>query len=94
MPLLDNEGYNKMQKNNTPAESTVTVTLFAMAMATASATAIAFNGNGILPENCPYFFRPIRMRFNLSLFSAAIATKKTLNVRHVLNPKGHAKAAF
>jgi hypothetical protein len=29
--------------------------LIAAAMAAASATAIAFNGNGVFPENCPYF---------------------------------------
>ncbi len=39
-------------------------------------------------------FRPKRRTFHLSLFSAAIAMKKTLNVRPVLNPKGHAKSAF
>jgi hypothetical protein len=55
MPLVDNEGYNELQKNNAPAMPTVTVTLIAMAMAAALATAIAFNGNGIFPENCPYF---------------------------------------
>jgi hypothetical protein len=57
MPLVDNEDYDKLQKNNTPAKPTVTVTLIAMAMAAALATAIAFNGNGVFPENCPYFVK-------------------------------------
>jgi hypothetical protein len=43
MPLIDNEGYGKLQKNNTPAKSTVMVTLMAAAMATATATTIATN---------------------------------------------------
>jgi hypothetical protein len=55
MPLVDNEGYNELQKNNNPAKPTVTVMLIAMAMATALATAIAFNGNGVFLKNCPYF---------------------------------------
>jgi hypothetical protein len=33
----------------------VMVTLIATAMVMALATAIAFNGNGVFPENCPYF---------------------------------------
>ncbi len=40
MPLLDNEGYGKLQKNNTPAKPMVTVMLIATAMATTTATAI------------------------------------------------------
>jgi hypothetical protein len=43
MPLVDNEGYSKLQKNNTPAKPIVTVTLIATAMATAMATDIAFD---------------------------------------------------
>jgi hypothetical protein len=55
MPLVDNKGYNKLQKINTPAKPTVMVTLIVTAMVMASATAVAFNGNGVFPENCPYF---------------------------------------
>jgi hypothetical protein len=54
MPLVDNEGCIKLQKNNTPAKPRLTVTLMAMATATAMATAIAFNGNGVFLENSPY----------------------------------------
>jgi hypothetical protein len=47
MPLIDNKGYGKLQKNNTPAKPTVTVTLRAMVMAMAMATAIAIAFNSL-----------------------------------------------
>ncbi len=42
MPLVDNKGYGKLQKNNTPAKPMVMVMLIALAMAMATATANAF----------------------------------------------------
>ncbi len=52
-------------------------------------TAMAFSQKIV-----PILFRPIRRMFHLSLFGASTATKKTPNIRPVLNPKGHAKADF
>jgi hypothetical protein len=94
MSLIDEKGYSKLQKNNTPTKLTVTVTLIAMEMATAMMTAIALNGNGVLLEIVPILFTPIRRMFHLSLFSDVIVTKKSPNERPVLNPKGHPKLLF
>jgi hypothetical protein len=55
MPLIDNKGYSKLKKNNTPAKPTVTVMLIVMAMATAMAAVFAFNDNGVFPEKNPFF---------------------------------------
>ncbi len=94
MPLIDNKGYDELQKNNTPAKPTVMVTLIAMAMAMALQLFLHLMAIAYSQKIVSILFRPIIRTLHLSLFCAAIATKKTPNVRHVLNPKGHAKTAF
>ena len=63
-------------------------------MATASATAIAFNGNGVFLKNCPYFVQAHKKDVPSFPVWCLSCHKKIPNVRPVLNPKGHAKAAF
>jgi hypothetical protein len=70
------------------------VTLIATAMATASATAIAFNGNSLFLENFLYFVQAHKKDVQSCPVWCRNCHKKTPNLRHVLNPKGHAKAAF
>jgi hypothetical protein len=72
----------------------VTVTIIAMAMATATATAIAFNGNGVFLENSPYFDQAHKKDIPSFPVWCSNSHQKTPNVRPVLSPKGHAKAAF
>jgi hypothetical protein len=94
MPLVDNEGYDKLQKNNIPAKLMVMVMVIATVMAISSATAIAFNGNGVFPENCPYFIQAHKKDVPFFPVWCRNRHKKIPNVMHALNPKGHAKAAF
>jgi hypothetical protein len=70
------------------------VTLIAMVLATATATAIAFNGNGIFPENSPYFVQAHKTDVPSFPVWCHNCHTKTLNVQPFLNPKGHAKVAF
>jgi hypothetical protein len=94
MPLVDNKGYNELQKNNTPAKPTVMVMSIALAMATAIANAIAFIGNRVFQEISPYFVQAHKKDIPSFPVWCLNCHKKTPFVRPVLNPKGHAKAAF
>jgi hypothetical protein len=68
--------------------------LIKMAMARATATAIAFNGNGVFPEISPYFVQAHKKDVPSFPVWCLNCHQKTPSVRPVLNPKGHAKAAF
>jgi hypothetical protein len=94
MTIVNNEGYGKLQKNNTPAKPTVMVTLMAFGMVTAMVTAIAFNSIGVFPKNSPYIDQAHQKDVPSFPVWCLNCHKKKPNVRPVLIPKGHAKAAF
>jgi hypothetical protein len=94
MPLVDNKGYNELQKNNTPAKPTVRVRLIAMAMAMALTTAIAFNGIGVFPENCPCFVQAHKKDIQSFPVRCHNCHKKSIKCKACPKSKGSCQSCF
>jgi hypothetical protein len=94
LPLVDNQGYSKLQKKNTPAKPTVTVTLAAMTMAMARVTAIAFNGNGVFPENSPYIVQAYKKDVPSFFVQCLNCHEKSTQCKACPESKGSCQSCF
>ena len=72
----------------------VMVTLIATAMVMALATAIAFNGNGVFPENCPYFVQAHKKDIQSFPVWCHNCHKKSIKCKACPKSKGSCQSCF